>query len=130
MNSTKTVRRCKGPAACIARRAAGGGERRRSAGRRRPEHPGSTTRDQLRGVGVMVAGGAGSQDFTEHQYQLYYSGNQKQCSVDTIPTGTIGTLASEVSMPWFVPDLVVTLTAPEEVRSFDKSNVDCASENS
>src|SRR5207302_8963417 len=34
----------------------------------------------------------------EEQYRLYYSGHQKQCSVYTIPTGTIGTLASEVSM--------------------------------
>src|SRR5215813_9277993 len=58
----------------------------------------SMTRDQLRGIGVIVGSGGGSQDFTEEQYRLYYSGNQKQCSVYTIPTGTIGTLASEVSM--------------------------------
>jgi 3-oxoacyl-[acyl-carrier-protein] synthase II len=56
------------------------------------------TRDQLRGIGVMVGSGGGSQDFTEEQYRLYYTGNLKQCSVYTIPTGTIGTLASEVSM--------------------------------
>ena len=59
---------------------------------------GAMTRDELRGVGVMVGSGGGSQDFTEEQYRLYYSGHQKQCSVYTIPTGTIGTLASEVSM--------------------------------
>jgi len=59
---------------------------------------GSMTRDELRGIGVMVGSGGGSQDFTEHQYELYYSGHLKQCSVYTIPTGTIGTLASEVSM--------------------------------
>src|SRR5207244_12668556 len=35
---------------------------------------------------------------TEQQYRLYYSGNEKQCSVYTIPTSTIGTLASEISM--------------------------------
>jgi 3-oxoacyl-[acyl-carrier-protein] synthase II len=58
----------------------------------------SMTRDQLRGIGVIVGSGGGSQDFTEEQYRLYYSGLQKQCSVYTIPTGTIGTLASEVSM--------------------------------
>ena len=56
------------------------------------------TRDQLREIGVIVGSGGGSQDFTEEQYRLYYSGLQKQCSVYTIPTGTIGTLASEVSM--------------------------------
>jgi 3-oxoacyl-[acyl-carrier-protein] synthase II len=58
----------------------------------------SMTRDQLRGIGVIVGSGGGSQAFTEEQYRLYYTGHEKQCSVYTIPTGTIGTLASEVSM--------------------------------
>ncbi|HTP35682.1 MAG TPA: beta-ketoacyl-[acyl-carrier-protein] synthase family protein [Candidatus Acidoferrales bacterium] len=56
------------------------------------------TRDELRGIGVIVGSGGGSQDFTEEQYRLYYEGRSKQCSVYTIPTSTIGTLASEVSM--------------------------------
>jgi len=59
---------------------------------------GTMTRDELRGVGVMTGSGGGSQEFTEEQYRLYYSGKQKQCSVYVIPTSTIGTLASEVSM--------------------------------
>jgi 3-oxoacyl-[acyl-carrier-protein] synthase II len=58
----------------------------------------SMTRDELRGIGVIVGSGGGSMDFTEEQYRLYYAGLIKQCSVYTIPTGTIGTLASEVSM--------------------------------
>jgi 3-oxoacyl-[acyl-carrier-protein] synthase II len=58
----------------------------------------SMTRDQLRTIGVIVGSGGGSQDFTEEQYRLFYSGHLKQCSVYTIPTSTIGTLASEVSM--------------------------------
>ena len=58
----------------------------------------SMSREELRGIGVMVGSGGGSQEFTEEQYRLYYTGHQKQCSVYTIPTGTIGTLASEVSM--------------------------------
>jgi 3-oxoacyl-[acyl-carrier-protein] synthase II len=58
----------------------------------------SMNRDELREIGVIVGSGGGSQDFTEEQYRLYYAGHQKQCSVYTIPTGTIGTLASEVSM--------------------------------
>ena len=49
------------------------------------------TRDQLRTIGVIVGSGGGSQDFTEEQYRLYYAGLQKQCSVYTIPTSTIGT---------------------------------------
>jgi len=56
------------------------------------------SRDQLRLIGVIVGSGGGSQDFTEEQYRLYYTGHEKQCSVYTIPTSTIGTLASEVSM--------------------------------
>src|SRR5579863_9469391 len=60
--------------------------------------PHGMTRDELREIGVIVGSGGGSQDFTEEQYRLYYSGHLKQCSVYTIPTSTIGTLASEVSM--------------------------------
>jgi 3-oxoacyl-[acyl-carrier-protein] synthase II len=56
------------------------------------------TRDELRKIGVIVGTGGGSQEFTEEQYRLYYSGKVKQCSVYTIPTGTMGTLASEYSM--------------------------------
>jgi 3-oxoacyl-[acyl-carrier-protein] synthase II len=59
---------------------------------------GSMSREQLRGIGVIVGSGGGSQDFTEEQYRLFYTGKLKQCSVYTIPTSTIGTLASEVSM--------------------------------
>jgi len=56
------------------------------------------TRDELRQIGVIVGSGGGSQEFTENQYRLYYSGKERQCSVYTIPTSTIGTLASEISM--------------------------------
>ncbi len=56
------------------------------------------SRDELREIGVIVGSGGGSQEFTEEQYRLYYTGQQKQCSVYVIPTSTIGTLASEVSM--------------------------------
>ncbi len=58
----------------------------------------SMTRDELRGIGVVVGSGGGSQEFTEQQYRYYYTGQLKQCSVYVIPTSTIGTLASEVSM--------------------------------
>lgn len=56
------------------------------------------SRDELRSIGVITGSGGGSQEFTDQQYQLYYGGQQKQCSVYVIPTSTIGTLASEVSM--------------------------------
>jgi 3-oxoacyl-[acyl-carrier-protein] synthase II len=60
--------------------------------------PARMTRQELRGVGVLVGSGGGSQEFTEEQYRLYYGGKEKQCSVYTVPTSTIGTLASEISM--------------------------------
>ena len=56
------------------------------------------TRDELRGIGVMVGSGGASWEFTEEQYRLYYAGQGKQCSVYVVPTSTPGTLASEVSM--------------------------------
>jgi 3-oxoacyl-[acyl-carrier-protein] synthase II len=58
----------------------------------------SMTRDQLREIGVMVGSGGGSQEFTEEQYRKWYAGEWRDCSVYTIPTSTIGTMASEVSM--------------------------------
>ena len=58
----------------------------------------SMSRDELRAIGVVVGSGGGSVEFTEEQYRLYHSGNWRQCSVYVVPTSTMGTLASEVSM--------------------------------
>ena len=55
-------------------------------------------RDELRRIGVLVGSGGGSQVFTEEQYRHYFENRAKQVSVYTIPTSTIGTLSSEVSM--------------------------------
>ena len=52
----------------------------------------------LRHIGVLVGSGGGSQVFTEEQYRLYWESREKEVSVYTIPTSTIGSLASEVSM--------------------------------
>jgi 3-oxoacyl-[acyl-carrier-protein] synthase II len=60
--------------------------------------PAAWTTENLREVGVILGSGGGSQEFTEEQYRLYYEGLHKQCSAYVIPTSTIGTLASEVSM--------------------------------
>ena len=60
--------------------------------------PAKMSRDELRGIGVILGSGGGSQEFTEEQYRLYHSGHWRQCSVYVVPTSTIGTLASEVSM--------------------------------
>jgi 3-oxoacyl-[acyl-carrier-protein] synthase II len=60
--------------------------------------PTAMSRDELRGIGVVVGSGGGSIEFTEEQYRLYHTGHWRQCSVYVVPTSTIGTLASEVSM--------------------------------
>ena len=54
--------------------------------------------EQLQRIGVLVGSGGGSQVFTEDQYRLYYDNREKEVSVYTIPTSTIGSLASEISM--------------------------------
>ncbi|HLJ17412.1 MAG TPA: beta-ketoacyl-[acyl-carrier-protein] synthase family protein [Bryobacteraceae bacterium] len=56
------------------------------------------SRDELRGIGVMVGSGGGGQEFTEEQYRLYHSGQWRRCSVYVVPVSTMGTLASEISM--------------------------------
>jgi 3-oxoacyl-[acyl-carrier-protein] synthase II len=60
--------------------------------------PQALTRDELRDIGVVVGSGGGSIEFTEEQYRLFHTGNWRKCSVYVVPTSTIGTLASEVSM--------------------------------
>ncbi|HXH51475.1 MAG TPA: beta-ketoacyl-[acyl-carrier-protein] synthase family protein [Terriglobia bacterium] len=60
--------------------------------------PSQMTLEGKRRVAVLLGSGGGGQEFVEHQYELYYSGQARQCSVYTIPSATIGTLASEISM--------------------------------
>lgn len=54
--------------------------------------------DQQRDIGVVLGTGGGANDFTDQQYHLYYQGKIKQVSIFTIPSGTMGTMSSEVSM--------------------------------
>ena len=60
--------------------------------------PQQMTLEEQRQVAVLLGSGGGGQEFVERQYALYYSGHVRQCSVYTIPSATIGTLASEISM--------------------------------
>jgi 3-oxoacyl-[acyl-carrier-protein] synthase II len=60
--------------------------------------PDSMGRDELRRIGVILGSGGGSSEFTEEQYRLFHGGHWRQCSVYVVPSSTIGTLASEVSM--------------------------------
>jgi 3-oxoacyl-[acyl-carrier-protein] synthase II len=54
--------------------------------------------EALRRYQVVIGTGGGAQEFTERQYSLFYSGQQKKCSVYVIPSSTLGTLSSEISM--------------------------------
>jgi 3-oxoacyl-[acyl-carrier-protein] synthase II len=60
--------------------------------------PESMSMDEKRDFGVMLGSGGGAQEFSEEQYRHYFQGNVKQASLFSIPSGTMGTLSSEVSM--------------------------------
>lgn len=51
-----------------------------------------------RDTAVVLGTGGGAQEFSEAQYKLWMSGNVKQVSLFCIPSGTMGTMSSEVSM--------------------------------
>ncbi|HEY5610732.1 MAG TPA: beta-ketoacyl synthase N-terminal-like domain-containing protein, partial [Thermoanaerobaculia bacterium] len=53
-----------------------------------------------RRFGVLIGSGGGAIEFSERMYELWYRGNEKQASIYSIPSGTIGTLASEISMAY------------------------------
>ncbi len=61
-------------------------------------NPSQMTLEDRRRVAVLLGSGGGGQEFVEHQYELFYLGHVRQCSVYTVPSATIGTLASEISM--------------------------------
>lgn len=53
---------------------------------------------EKREIGVILGTGGGAQEFSEEQYRLWHSGHLKQVSIFCIPSGTMGTIPSEVSM--------------------------------
>lgn len=53
-----------------------------------------------RSIGVMLGSGGGAVEFSERMYELWYRGAVKQASVYSVPSGTIGTIASEISMAY------------------------------
>ncbi len=53
---------------------------------------------QRQRIGVVLGSGGGGLEFTERQYAHYYGGNLRKASVYSIPSSTIGTLSSELSM--------------------------------
>ena len=61
-------------------------------------NPETLTLNERRRVGVLLGSGGGGLEFTERQYAHWFRGEVKKASVYTIPTSTIGTLSSEISM--------------------------------
>src|SRR5262249_8291409 len=61
-------------------------------------NPAKLSLDEKREIGVMLGSGGGANEFSEEQYRLYFEGKIKQVSLFCIPSGTMGTLSSEVSM--------------------------------
>src|SRR3954471_8092587 len=54
--------------------------------------------DQKREIGIVLGTGGGAQEFSEEQYRLWHSGKEKQVSLFCVPSGTMGTIPSEISM--------------------------------
>ena len=54
--------------------------------------------DEKRQIGIVLGTGGGAQEFSEQQYKLWHSGHEKQVSLFCIPSGTMGTIPSEISM--------------------------------
>src|ERR1700751_4913919 len=62
-----------------------------------PDHV-SMSLEEQREIGIVLGSGGGAQEFSEEQYRLWHSGHVKQVSLFCIPSGTMGTISSEVSM--------------------------------
>ncbi|HEY7616933.1 MAG TPA: beta-ketoacyl synthase N-terminal-like domain-containing protein, partial [Terriglobales bacterium] len=60
--------------------------------------PAAMSMEEKRQIGVVLGTGGGAQEFSEEQYRLWHSGHVKQVSVFCIPSGTMGTIPSEISM--------------------------------
>jgi len=60
--------------------------------------PAAMSMEEKREIGVVLGTGGGAQEFSEEQYRLWHSGHVKQVSVFCIPSGTMGTIPSEISM--------------------------------
>lgn len=54
--------------------------------------------EEKRQIGIVLGTGGGAQEFSEEQYRLWHGGKEKQVSLFCIPSGTMGTIPSEISM--------------------------------
>src|SRR2546427_10542890 len=60
--------------------------------------PAAMSMKEKREIGVIFGTGGGAQEFSEEQYRLWHSGHVKQVSLFCIPSRTMGTIPSEISM--------------------------------
>jgi 3-oxoacyl-[acyl-carrier-protein] synthase II len=60
--------------------------------------PSTMSMDEKRQIGVVLGTGGGAQEFSEEQYRLWHAGQVRQVSLFCIPSGTMGTIPSEISM--------------------------------
>src|SRR6185437_6263309 len=59
--------------------------------------PSAMSMDEKREIGVVLGTGGGAQEFSEEQYRLWHAGQVRQVSLFCIPSGTMGTIPSEIS---------------------------------
>src|SRR5438132_3269282 len=62
--------------------------------------PKSVDLETRRSIGVMLGSGGGAVEFSERMYELWFNDAAKQASIYSIPSGPIGTIASEISMAY------------------------------
>jgi 3-oxoacyl-[acyl-carrier-protein] synthase II len=62
--------------------------------------PRSLDLETRRSIGVMLGSGGGAVEFSERMYELWFNDAERQASIYSIPSGTIGTIASEISMAY------------------------------
>jgi 3-oxoacyl-[acyl-carrier-protein] synthase II len=60
--------------------------------------PRTLTLAERQNFAVMLGSGGGAVEFSERMYELWYKGLTRQASVYSIPSGTMGTIGSEISM--------------------------------
>jgi 3-oxoacyl-[acyl-carrier-protein] synthase II len=62
--------------------------------------PSALDLETRRSIGVMLGSGGGAVEFSERMYELWFNDAERQASIYSIPSGTIGTIASEISMAY------------------------------
>src|SRR5947209_17182178 len=62
--------------------------------------PAADDLETRRNIGVMLGSGGGAIEFSERMYELWFNDHTKQASIYSIPSGTMGTISSEISMAY------------------------------